>query len=76
MYWSSADFSGWFWLKGKSCEIIDVIVYTIFFLFQPDGLQPGILLCLGACLDPCITINSGGYEADFKNVFLVIANDK
>jgi hypothetical protein len=31
---------------------------------------------LGVCLNPCITINSGGYDVDIKNVFLVIANDK
>jgi len=49
---------------------------TIFFKFEFNGLQPGILLCLGVCLDPFITINSGGYVVDIKNVFLVITNDK
>jgi hypothetical protein len=64
------------WLKDKSREIIHIIVFIIFFLFQSDGLQPGVLLCLGAYLNPCITKNSSRYDVDINNVFLVIANDK
>jgi hypothetical protein len=40
MYKSSANFSGWFWLKGKSCKTFDILISTksVFFKFQFWGV--------------------------------------
>jgi hypothetical protein len=41
MYWSSADFSGWFRLRGKSRQNFDIIISTksVFFKFRFWGFE-------------------------------------
>jgi hypothetical protein len=47
MYWSSADFSGWFWLKGKSCKRFDIVSTKLcFFLISVLGVENSIMFLL------------------------------
>ena len=47
MYYLSADFSGWYYLKGKSRKTFDIVVFkkskSRFLKFRFTGLQPGSL---------------------------------